>query len=326
MFSFGRSKRVVNIVIDNYMIRMIENDGQDITSVKQSAEKLLPDNIIENGKVVDEIAFFEFMKDVVDEWGIKNRDVRFYVPDELVIMREVQLTEEVAKEEIKQYITMEIGHTIHFPFKDPVFDLYDMRHFEEENKLTIFAAPEDEIVKYTEIFADVNLNPVAVDVKSLGIYRFFLLQEQAFSEEKVYLFFEQNLTSSNISIFQNHLIEVLRYQALNIAPSDWQCVEDSDPIEWTFVNDDINIDNRLEDQFSELSRLMDFYQFSMHQGEKSIDEIVLLGDYPNLTEIKTKLENRFNINVSKLTTTGIDKETFNKSFIPALGLALKGGK
>src|SRR5699024_1447507 len=116
------------------------------------------------------LKFFEFMKDAVDEWGIKNRRVRFYAPQEQVIMREIELTEEVKEDELKQYITMEIGHTIHFPFKNPVFDLYDTKKAESENKVTVLAAPEEELIKYTEIFDDVTLEPVAVDVQPLGIY------------------------------------------------------------------------------------------------------------------------------------------------------------
>lgn len=326
MFSFGKAKRVVNLVIDNYMIRMVENDGESITSIKQVAEKIIPDAVIENGKIVDDIAFYEFMKDVVQKWGIRQRNVRFYVPDELVIMREIQLTEEVTKEEIKQYITMEIGHTIHFPFKNPVFDLYDLRYFEEENKVTIFAAPEEEIMKYIEIFADVQLKPIAIDVKSLGVYRFFLLQEQSFQKDKVYLFFEQNLTSSNISIFHQHLIEVLRYQELNIDMNDWKVIENVSSIQWEFANEKIDLDGRLDEQFNELSQLMDFYQYSMHQGEKSIDKIILLGDYPELDDIKMKLEVRFNMDVSKLSIEDVNERLLNLSFIPVLGLALKGGK
>lgn len=321
MFSFGKSKRVVNIVIDDYVIRMVENNGKDIASVKQSAEKLLPDRTIENGKIVDELLFFQFMKDVVNEWGIKNRDVRFYVPDELIIMREIQLTEKVKKEELRQYITMEIGHTIHFPFKNPVFDLYDTSKLEKENKVTIFAASEEEIIKYTEIFADSKLNPVAVDAKPLGIYRYFLMTDKQFNKDNVYLFFELNLTSSNISIFQNHLIELLRYQLLNVTKEDWQPDEEHNPIEWTFTNETLSIDGQIEDQLSELERIMDFYQFSMHQGAKSITHLIILGDNPYVEDVKQRMEDRFNLTISQL-----KNEQIGQQFISAIGLALKGGK
>src|SRR5690625_1960083 len=123
MVSFGRSKRVVNMVIEDYVIRMIENNGQTLSSMKQVKEKIIPKNVIKDGKIIDELQFFVFMKSLVREWKIKHRHVRFYVPQSLVILRELEIPEEVEKEDIKQYITMEIGNTIHFPFQLPVFDL-----------------------------------------------------------------------------------------------------------------------------------------------------------------------------------------------------------
>src|SRR5699024_2077005 len=109
--------------------------------------------------------------------------------------------EKVEEDELKQYITMEIGHTIHFPFTNIVFDIYDTSKLESENKVTIFAAPEDDIIKYVDLFTDVKLKPTEVGAKPLGTYRFFLFQENEPREEDTYLFYELNLVSSNISIF-----------------------------------------------------------------------------------------------------------------------------
>src|SRR5690625_1459767 len=110
MFSFGRSKRIVNIVLDDYVIRMVENNGKDLTSIKLVAEEALPDQMIHQGKIVDELAFFDFMKKIVRQWGIRRRKMRFYAPQALVIMRDIDIPENVQPKEVKQYITMEVGN------------------------------------------------------------------------------------------------------------------------------------------------------------------------------------------------------------------------
>lgn len=326
MFSFGKSKRVVNIVIDDYIIRMVENNGKDFASIKNSAEKTLPANTIENGKIIDELKFFDFLKDVVQEWGIKNRQVRFYVPHELIIMREIDLPEKVKKSELKQYITLEIGNTIHFPFKNPVFDLYDTSKAENENKITVLAAPEEEIIKYTEIFADVKLEPIAVDVQPLGIYRYYLTETNGMNIDKVNLFLELNLTSSNISIFHQHKLEFLRYQSLNVMIQDWQPDETDNGVRWTFTGDETNLQGEIEDHLNELDRLMNFYRFSIHQGERAVTDIILLGDYPRLEDVKARIQNRYNLPVTILTAKANENEQLSSVYIPALGLALKGAK
>src|SRR5690625_786249 len=178
MFSFGKAKSVVSLSIDPYAIRMVENNGKDLSSIALFKEKPLPAHVIENGKLVDEMKFYEFMKEVVAEWGIKGRSVRFYVPDALTIMRELQITDHVVPDEVNQYITMEIGHTIHFPFSNPIFDVYKIKGKDTVKQVTVLAAPEEEILKYTNVFTDVNLKPIAVDVHALGSYRYFVDQYQ----------------------------------------------------------------------------------------------------------------------------------------------------
>src|SRR5690625_4707335 len=161
MLSFGKSKRTVNISIDDYALRMVENNGKDLISLRSSAEKYLPKGMIENGRIIDEPAFYQWMKETVSEWGIKHRNVRFFVPQPLVILREIELPSDVEQDGVKQYITMEIGNTIHFPFKNPIFDIYPMNV--QTKKTTVIAAPEDEILKFTEIFSDVSLKTTAIE-------------------------------------------------------------------------------------------------------------------------------------------------------------------
>src|SRR5690625_1303361 len=318
MFSFGRSKRVANIVIDDYVIRMVENNGKDFTSIKNLAEKALPLGTIENGKIVDELQFFDFLKEVVQEWGIKYYHVRFYVPHALIIMREIEIPDDVNRKEIKQYITMEIGNTIHFPFTNPVFDLYQSPQAHMQNKVTVLAAPEEEIIKYTEIFEDAKLKPKAVDVQALGVYRYFIEQQGQIQRDKVYLMLELNITTANISIFHQYKLEFHRYQALNISQDDWQPNGDF-PIQWNFTGDETRLYGEIEDQLNEIDRLMNFYRFSIHQGEKSVTDIVLLGDYPELSGVKNKLEERYDLPVTKLTIEPlINVHQVTTAFIPAL--------
>src|SRR5690554_6191566 len=179
MFSFMTSKKTVNLVIDDYVIRMVESSGGELSTIKNLKEEPLPAGLIEYGKIVDEIQFYDFMKNIVNEWKIKHRHVRFYVPNALVIMRPVEFPVHIEEEKIKEYFMIEIGESIHLPFQNPIFDIHSLSFEqdhttddefpkEEKRQGTLFAVPEDEIVKYTEIFADVSLKPIAADVKELG--------------------------------------------------------------------------------------------------------------------------------------------------------------
>lgn len=321
MFSLFKSKRVANIVVNDYAIRIIETNGPHFDQITLIEEERLPYGLIEDGKIIDDLAFYEFFKGLVKIWDIKNINVRFYVPESLIIMREVEIGEEIPDEELKPHITMEIGNTIHFPFKNPVFDIYDAQTSGEsgKRKITLLAAPEEEIIKYTEIFADASLHPIAVDVQALGVYRYYYKFAQ--EEKDISLLFEISLTSTNVSIFGNDRLHFLRYQQLDISTKDWEFNEKS---QWVYNGEETHLHAQMEDQINELGQIMNFYRYSLHQGEKAINQVIILGDYPDLTPIAESIESRFDIR-----TTILDPQTdrlheeIDIAFIPALGLALK---
>lgn len=322
MFSFAKTNNIANLVVDDYVIRLVENNGKDLDSIKNIAEKTLPPNIIDNGRIIDDLAFYGFMKNLVQEWGIKQRKVRFYVPQSLIILRDLELPSSVGIEERKQYITMEIGNTIHFPFKNPVFDIYDGQNNPETNQVTLLAAPEDEIIKYIEIFSDVSLKPVAVDVQALGVYRYFIAQQKKIVSDNVYFFVEYSISSVNISIFNQHQVEFLRYQPLTNTKDQWLAVE-GESITYTFEGDETNLIGEMNDQLNEINRLMNFYRFSIHHGEREVTDIIVLGDTPRLDYIVDQLTERYQLPVTLLQTDELTPA--NRSYIPALGLALRGG-
>src|SRR5690625_1094032 len=298
MFLFGKAKRTVHIVIEDYVIRMIENNGRDLASIRVCVEKHIPKGIIDKGKLIDEPAFYDLIKSLVQENGLKGRNVRFFVPQSLIILREIEIPEDVQQDHIKQYINLEIGNTIHFPFKHPIFDIYTKEA--KENKVTILAAPEDELLKYIQMFSDVSLKPTIVEIQPLGIYRYFLNSQYHEFEANIFMIIEYNLFSVNISVFRNHKVEFLRHQPLTLAENHWKYNEETS--EYVFTGDELNYQGELDDLLSEIERLMNFYRFSLHQGEKEINHIIMVGDTPYLSKIVNLVNQRYSISVTSIDT------------------------
>jgi len=246
-----------------------------------------------------------------------------FVPQSLIILREIELPEDVKKDKVKEYIQFEIGNTIHFPFKNPIFDIY--KEGTQSNKVTVLAAPEDELLKYTHTFADVSLKPTAAEIQPLGIYRYFLHTQPDSHEEKVYMIVEYNLSSVNISVFYKHRVEFLRHQPLPLSKDYWEYNEEIAAYE--FTGDSIRYQGEIEDQLNEIDRLRNFYRFSIHHGEKEVNELLIVGDSPELIKIAELIKQRFNLSTRVLEVEEqINGNPIQSSFIPALGLALRGGK
>ncbi|MFD1708774.1 type IV pilus biogenesis protein PilM [Siminovitchia sediminis] len=330
MLSIRKSKRVANIVIDDYVIRVAETYGPQLTHIRKLKERPIPSGLIEQGKIVDDLQFYHFMKQLVREWKLKHLGVRFYAPESLVIMRNVEYPSRLQHQEVMDYFAFEIGESIHLPFDQPVFDIHPLPGTETntgKQKAVLFAAPEEEITKFTHLFEDVSLNPKAVDVRPLGVYRFFHYLDHS-KKGETYLFFELNLLSVNISIFTDDQMEFTRFQPLELNPNQISYSYQNDEMfEWTFAGDQTIVKQLLTDQMNELDRIMDFYRYSLHKGEKGVTQIIVTGDHPLTERFKQKVEEQYGLPVTLLKgyLSPLKEEKADMRFIPALGLALKGG-
>jgi len=331
MLPFTRSKRFANLVIDDYAVRAIESHSRQLTNIKQFKERPIPSGLIQNGKVADEIQLFDFMKQLVSDWKLKRCQARLYIPESLVIMRHVEFPANLEKEEIIDYFNLEIGQSIHLPFVDPVFDIHPLPDIDgagKKQKGMLFAAPEEEVRKYTDLLDDSSLHPQAADVRPLGIYRYFHHMDYSRNGE-VYLLFELNLLSLNISIFREHQMEFTRYQQLDLDAKDWSYTyKDEDLFNWRYTGDGIRLNNAIDSQISELERIMNFYRYSLHKGEKQITQIIITGDQPDLDNTKKKIQQRYELPVKLLKAylSPAGEYEADIRFVPALGLALKGGE
>lgn len=330
MLNLFSNKKSINFVIDDYAIRMVDYPGGGLTKVKDLKEKAIPEGLLEHGRILDEMEFYAFLKDVVQDWGIKHRNVRFYVPDSLMIMKKVEFPAQLNDEDVKGHFYMELGRTLYLPFDNPIFDVYPLPQADPSNSQReglLFAVPEEELNKYTAIFEDAGLKPVVADIRSIGVYRYYRSMQNHFDEETAILFFELNLNSIMISIFSENRPEFLRFLDLEISLKDWRCdVQKDSSLKWIFNGDEEVFYGLLDDQMIELERMMNFYRYSLHKGEKSVSKIILLGDFPRLDIIVKKIAASVPIPVEILEAylSPAKTDKVDRVFIPALGLALKG--
>ncbi|MCU9614020.1 pilus assembly protein PilM [Caldibacillus lycopersici] len=329
MLNLFSNKKIVNIVIDDYVIRMVDQPNGTVTQWKNLKEKLVPAGLLERGRIVDEIEFYHFIKDTVREWGIKKRNVRFYVPDSLVIMKKVTYPANLEETEIKGHFIMELGRTLYLPFENPIFDIYPIPTTDgnEEREGLLFAVPEEEIKKYTEIFDDCGLTPIAADIRAIGVYRFYQ-SLQSIDNNDAYLFLEVNLDSVLVSIFSHNRPEFLRYMDLEVQLSNWNWSRtETNFLQWEYKGEIDYINRLIDDQITEIERILSFYRYSIHKGERAVSKIILLGDIPNMNTLYEKLQSQLSLSIELLDANlPLKKMTqVPRSFIPAVGLAMRGG-
>jgi type IV pilus assembly protein PilM len=323
---FTPKNRMINLVINDHSIRFVELKQANPPTVQKWRERFLPPGIISDGKITDMDSLANIMVECIEDWKIHRRSVRFLVPDSLVIIRKVSIPAEIQEDEIKGYLYLEFGSSIHLPFEDPVFDIFPLSENGNMKELLLFAAPEKNVMEYADLFASLKLIPKAADISALALYR--LYHQLDFASQKENLFTLQfDLTSVNMCIFEETVPYVMRHFPMPFEVEKWELNKDrAGMLDLKYMGDASELAYQFEDILKEMNKLMDFYRYSLNNGKKEVTKVLISGDHPLLMAIFDEMKDRLDIPVSSISLDNIQKgKTGNipTKYLLSLGLALK---
>jgi type IV pilus assembly protein PilM len=323
---FTPKNRMINLVINDHSIRFVELKQTNPPTAQRWRERFLPPGIISDGKISDMDALANIMDECIEEWKIHRRSVRFLVPDSLVIIRKVSIPAEIQEDEIKGYLYLEFGSSIHLPFEDPVFDISPLAENGNTKEILLFAAPEKYVMEYADLFSSLKLIPKAADISALALYR--LYYQLDFASQKENLFTLQfDLTSVNMCIFEETVPYVMRHFPMPFEIEKWEMNKDrAGMVDFKYMGDASELAYQLEDILKEMNKLMDFYRYSLNNGKKEVTKILISGDHPLLLAIFEEMKDRLDIPVVSISLDNIQKgKTGNipTKYLLSLGLALK---
>ena len=322
---FGKKKnRVVSLELNDFLIRVfIVNEG-DIANAT-IYEYPLPAGLVVDETVQDELAFFELLKELVKDWHIAKHDVRFFAQDHSVMMRAFEHPKDIQPDKLKGYVEMELGRKLHLPFDEPLIDVYDPKA--DDGEAIIFAAPSEEVFKLMQLYADVHLHPTVLDVRTLCNIR-YLNHTSFFSPGKTYLIADWSIDAVAVCIYSKGNVDFLRYQPTETSSRNWRY--ESDGKERNVFTFDGNVEDyhqSLANQVSEIERILNFYRFSLHKGEKSVDEIVMMSGHPEMDFIASQMRSIIDSPLTIIDDAFVQKKypQFEAQHAALIGLALKGG-
>ncbi|WP_431029592.1 type IV pilus biogenesis protein PilM [Lysinibacillus sp. LZ02] len=317
-----KKKSHVSIELNDYVLRALVSKGPNLVQ-PQCYEIPLPQGLMQDAMLEDEMALYEIVKEYAPKWGGKNQNVRFFVPDTSVLLKTIEHPIDVEPKDLRGYVEMEIGHSIHLPFQEPLVDVYDP--VPGDSKAIIFAAPPEEVRKWMGILLDNHLKPQVADIRALANLR-LLEHLQMVNADRTYLIADWSINEVSICIYSAGNVEFLRFQSIDTDLTKWQHrVVDEANVEFHYDGDIQDYRMIITDQVLELDRMMNFFKFSLHKGEKSVDEIMILGDNPLLTTISEFLSENFTTPIQVINDAIIAKKFpgFQAKHASLLGLALK---
>ena len=321
MFKLSK-KSQLSVELRDYVLRALVKKGPSAAQW-DVIEIPLERDVVNDSIVNDEMALFNVLKENLPRFGGKNQNVRMFVPDATVLLKKFHHPEEYDPKKLKEYVMMELGQSIHLPFQEPLIDVYDAK--EGDGEATLFAVPPDEVQKLLGLFLDLNLTPEAADVRALCNLR-LLEHLDLLDDERTYLISDWSINELSISIYSGGALEFLRFQSLQTEVGKWRSVELSqDNYQFSYAGDLAEYQMVVSDQVLELERMMNFFKFSLHKGEKNVDEVIVMGDNPILDYVASYLQDNLATPVSIVNDDVIAKAFPSKGAKHAaiLGLALK---
>ncbi|MCM3357819.1 pilus assembly protein PilM [Psychrobacillus sp. FSL K6-4046] len=313
-----KSNRFVVMDINEFLIKAVVLNTNQIENavIYQSP---LEDGIFDGDTLVDEMAFYELMKELLEKWGLKRLDVRFFVPESTVMMKTFEHPDDIATENLKGFVEMELGRSIHLPYSQPLLDVYDFK--QGDGEATLFAAPSEEIIKVAGLLDDLSLHPSVAEIRALASIRFF---EEVMNIEstKSYLIMEWSIAGVSISIYSGGKVEFLRYQSIETERSKWIIETKDEEFIYEYTGDPEEYRGQLIDQIAEIDRILNFYRFSLYKGEKAVDEIIIFGDSPEMEYIYSEMVANLVTPIQYFDDTKVKNKytNFNSRDIPLIGL------
>nr|WP_295971826.1 pilus assembly protein PilM [uncultured Bacillus sp.] len=316
-------KKIINLTIKDHVIRFVELKQTSPPSVLRHGERYLPEGIISDGKIQNIDIFLAILEECIQEWRIAKRQVRFIVPDSLIMIRKIIIPKDIKEDEIEGYLFMEIGSSIHLPFENPIFDYTLLPREKDEQELLLFAGPEEAIKEYADLLEEVKLEPISADISSLALYR--LYHQQHPDDRDNIMLLQIDFLSANICIFENNKPVVARHLLVDIERDKWE----KDPVSgrndiYRGAKQEVFLPFR--DVFLEIDRVRNFYNYSLNYGNKLINKIVVAGDHPWLDEVCENLANQIDIPIVMMKKHPIpdnDGGIIAPSFFLNVGLGLK---
>jgi type IV pilus assembly protein PilM len=311
---FQKKDRTVNFTITDEAIRFVELRQSDPIVIEKFGERQLPEGLIVQGDLVKVDELQDILDNIVDEWKLKKRNIRFTIPDRFVAIKEEKVDRDLTLDEIKNFFFMQIGSTIHLPFDEPVFDVVVTGYEETKQTVLLVAAPEQVVEEYAGLFEHARLKPAAADIAPLAVYRLFHAGGQT-EEEAHELLIHLKKNVMTLSIFHQHQLKFIK-------PVFIEKSEDVLGIEETEES------GGLADALSEIEKVINFYENSVHGGQVKIDRVLFTGYHSQRTFAEQFIRQSFDVPLR--TDEAISMDTKQNEWLPpafyaAAGLALKDG-
>lgn len=250
----------------------------------------LPSGIIEENQIANGEMLLELLKKAVKDARIRGTEVSISVPPSQMIIRKMVIPSTNSKQ-VEQLIKLEVETGLHLPFDNPVYDYVETGTDEGKTQLLVFAAPRKLIQDYVDVVESAGLKVSSVEISGTALARTITLGQGDTFAETMLIHMEKSL----LDVYMFHNGDPVFMRTINLY--DLSAVEQAEES----LAEDVDIPssktgiNRLSPEqiieiTAEISRMLNFYQYSLHDGTTRIQDIIITGNAVHRVQLYEELQ------------------------------------
>ncbi|MCL6601840.1 MAG: pilus assembly protein PilM [Paenibacillus sp.] len=279
---FGLSNKAVGLSIEESGIRYISLKKNKTWEIHKKRELLLQPGLIIENQVADGEALLERIQPWVKKEGLRGTKVALTIPPSQIIIRKMSIATTNDKQ-LDQLVKLEVETGLHLPFENPVYDYVITSTDEEQSHLLVFAAPRKPIQDYIDVLKKAGLQVSSVEISATALARSITIGLGSSFSETMLIHLEQSMMdiymfrSGNPVFIRTLSLHDLQQErpVLGKVTGDTEYIEE---VAATAVEVEEHLSpEQMVEITAEISRMLNFYQYSLHDGTTRISDVLITG-------------------------------------------------
>lgn len=266
MKKLQRHSSHAGLSIEQTGVRYVSLKKKKSWEMDQKRYLALPSGVIVENQIEDEGALQQLLQKWAIRENLKGKSVTLSIPPSRILIRTMSVPNASVKQ-IAQLVELEVETGMHLPFENPVYDYMITSADEEQTQLLVFAAPSQLVKDYIAPLQEAGIRIAAVEFSATSLSRAVVqVQDAQFGNA---MLLQLNAGLLDIYMFRNGYPVFMR--TINFGMADQSFGSAGSSVQLSA--------QEVADITPEISRMLNFYQYSLHDGSVRIEEIVVTGSH-----------------------------------------------
>ena len=253
----GRTQKLTGLSIEQSGIRYVRL-AKKTKDIEKHFFLPLESGVMEENQIRDRDALYTQLKTAVTNEKLKGTEVFLSVPPSQMVIRKLSVPTTNGKQ-LEQFIQLEVETGLHLPFEHPVYDSMVTGTGDEETEILVFATPREVIQMYVDVVEEAGLKVAGVEISGTALSRLITFGTTREFGETMLI----QLEASYLDVYMFRKGHLVFMRTLSL---------------YDLAGDGGEISSlKLDEISAEIARMLNFYQYSLQDGEARIEEIIVTG-------------------------------------------------